>query len=117
MTKLFLYVYSSCCQVVYTEILFANQDDTYRTGASGFIGGDFLAAVTKAHPEYAIRALARNTSSAKKIRDAFSSVEIVEGELDDIDTIRNEAADADVTLSMLPAASICLDDLGTNITF
>lgn len=60
-----------------------------------------MAAITQAHPEYAIRALARSHASGLKIREAFPSVDVVEGDLDDVELLRYEASHADASLSML----------------
>lgn len=75
------------------------------TGASGFVGGDFLAAITKAHPEYAIRALVRSQRVADRVQEAFSTVQPVFGDLDEAETLRKEAFDADIVISKLHGLS------------
>lgn len=74
-------------------------DALLRTGATGYIGGDFLQAITKAHPEVAIAALVRQPSSASKLKQEYPHVEVVEGDLDDHETLVKAGSDADVVLS------------------
>ncbi|KAJ0143665.1 hypothetical protein CTA2_1244, partial [Colletotrichum tanaceti] len=59
----------------------------FLTGATGYIGGSVLSLLAESHPEYAVRALVRDSVKGKLVKDAFAKVEIVEGELDDVDTI------------------------------
>lgn len=68
------------------------------TGASGYIGGDLLHVLTKAHPQYKIRALIRDASKGKAVQKAYNQVQIVPGGLDDTDIIAQEARDADVVV-------------------
>lgn len=70
----------------------------FRTGATGYIGGSVLSLLAESHPEYAVRALVRDSSKGKLVTDAFAKVEIVEGELDDVDTITREASNADIVV-------------------
>lgn len=74
-------------------------DDLLRTGATGYIGGDFLHAITQAHPELAIAALVRQSSSASKLKQEYPHVEVVQGNLDDHETLVKAGADADIVLS------------------
>lgn len=69
------------------------------TGATGFIGGDFLAAISRAHPQYSIRALVRGESSAIRIKEGFPTVQPVLGDLDDAEMLRKEAFEADIVIS------------------
>ncbi|KZL68646.1 nucleoside-diphosphate-sugar epimerase [Colletotrichum incanum] len=78
----------------------------FLTGATGYIGGSVLSLLAKSHPEYAVRALVRDSSKGKLITDAFSKVEVVEGELDDVDTITREASNADVVVHLAAAGHL-----------
>lgn len=71
-----------------------------RTGASGYIGGQVLHQLARAHPEYAVAALVRDAQVGKKISEKYPKVRIVNGSLDDVDLVESEAAQASVTLSM-----------------
>jgi len=70
-----------------------------RTGATGYIGGDFLHAITKAHPELAITALIRQHSAATKLKELYPHVITVEGDLDDAELLSKAASESDVILS------------------
>ena len=72
----------------------------YSTGATGYIGGDFLHAITKAHPELAITALVRQQSAAKRLKDLYPGVDIIEGDLDDSDLLFRAGVESDVVLSL-----------------
>ncbi|KAG7081589.1 nucleoside-diphosphate-sugar epimerase [Colletotrichum scovillei] len=72
----------------------------FLTGATGYIGGSVLSLLAKSHPEYAVRALVRDSAKGKIITGAFSKVEIVEGDLDDVETITREASKADVVVHL-----------------
>ncbi|OBR07290.1 Nucleoside-diphosphate-sugar epimerase [Colletotrichum higginsianum IMI 349063] len=72
----------------------------FLTGATGYIGGSVLSLLAESHPEYAVRALVRDGSKGKLVTDAFAKVEIVEGELDDVDTITREASNADIVVHL-----------------
>lgn len=69
-----------------------------RTGATGYIGGSVLSLLAKSHPEYAVTALVRDSAKGKIITGAFSKVEVVEGDLDDAETLTREASNADVVV-------------------
>ncbi|KAB8208174.1 nucleoside-diphosphate-sugar epimerase [Aspergillus parasiticus] len=69
----------------------------FATGATGYIGGDALTAIVAAHPEYEITALARSSEDkAAAINQAFPSVRVVIGSLDDTELLVREAAKADI---------------------
>ncbi|KAI8315050.1 4-aminobutyrate aminotransferase [Colletotrichum sp. SAR11_59] len=70
------------------------------TGATGYIGGTVLSLLTKSHPEYAIRALVRDSAKGKIITGTFKDVEVVEGDLDSADILAREASSADVILHL-----------------
>ncbi|KAF5487166.1 Uncharacterized protein CGCS363_v013474 [Colletotrichum siamense] len=72
----------------------------FLTGATGYIGGTVLSLLIKSHPEYAIRALVRDSAKGKIITGTFEDVEVVEGDLDSADILAREASNADVILHL-----------------
>ncbi|KAF4912791.1 hypotheticall protein [Colletotrichum viniferum] len=68
------------------------------TGATGYIGGDFLYAAYHAQPEWSFSALVRNHEKAAILREAFQNVRPVLGDLDSVDVLREEASAADIVL-------------------
>ncbi|KAL2111030.1 hypothetical protein VUR80DRAFT_387 [Thermomyces stellatus] len=72
----------------------------FLTGASGYIGGDILHLLAESRPEYRVRALIRDAAKAGAVKNAFGQVEVVNGSLDDIDLIAQDAQDADVVLHL-----------------
>ena len=71
------------------------------TGATGFIGGDALYTFFKAHPEWEIAALVRNSEKGAKVRQAYPNVRLVTGELDSADVIEMESQKADIVIRKL----------------
>ncbi|GMG12950.1 unnamed protein product [Aspergillus oryzae] len=69
-----------------------------RTGATGYIGGDVLFALTQAFRNSNISALVRSESRASQLTDKFPSVAPVIGDLDSTAKITSEASEADVVL-------------------
>ena len=69
------------------------------TGATGYIGGDALYAIAKAHPEYEITALVRNSDKGAKVAQEYPKVRLVYGGLDDAELLEKEAAAADIVCS------------------
>ncbi|EYE91905.1 NAD-dependent epimerase/dehydratase family protein [Aspergillus ruber CBS 135680] len=76
------------------------------TGVSGYIGGDLLSVLTVQYPDYNYRALVRSEKSSELIKAQFPAVEIVQSDLDNLETLRNEGAGADI---IIPDASDHLD--------
>lgn len=68
---------------------------------TGYIAGDAFYALNKTHPDYEYAVLVRSQDKADKVKKAYPSVRIVLGGLDDFDTLREEAAKADVVLRTL----------------
>jgi uncharacterized protein YbjT (DUF2867 family) len=75
----------------------------FAVGLSGYIGGDTIAHLVAAHPEYHIRALVRSLKSASELKSQFPSLELVEGSLDSLDVLASEAKTADIVLQMADA--------------
>jgi uncharacterized protein YbjT (DUF2867 family) len=66
------------------------------TGVTGYIGGDALHVITKAHPDWEITALVRNSSKGAKVASQYPSVRLVYGDLECTDLIAEEAKNADI---------------------
>ncbi|KAH0349127.1 NAD(P)-binding protein, partial [Aureobasidium melanogenum] len=66
------------------------------TGATGYIGGDALHAIVKAHPEYELTALVRNTDKGAQVAAEYPKVKLVYGDLDSSSLLEQEAKKADV---------------------
>ncbi|KAE8391975.1 NAD(P)-binding protein [Aspergillus alliaceus] len=71
---------------------------TCLTGASGYLGGDILAALHAKHPEYKIAVLVRDADKGAKISQAYPKVHVVQGELDSV-AVEEEAQKADVVVT------------------
>lgn len=72
----------------------------HRTGATGYIGGDVLYALTQAFKSSKITALVRSESKASLITSKFPSVAPVIGDLDSAAQITSEVSESDVVLRM-----------------
>ncbi|KAI1413247.1 NAD(P)-binding protein [Hypoxylon sp. FL1857] len=70
----------------------------FLTGATGYIGGEALYALVKAHPEFEYAVLVRNEERGKPVAAAYPNVRLVYGNLDDSDVIEKEAAAADIVV-------------------
>ncbi|CAG9978187.1 unnamed protein product [Clonostachys byssicola] len=74
----------------------------FLTGASGYIGGDFLHLLNKLHPEYQVKALVRGAAKIEAVKKAFDSnqVQVVEGDLDDSSLISRQTSGADIVINL-----------------
>ncbi|ETI23831.1 hypothetical protein G647_05637 [Cladophialophora carrionii CBS 160.54] len=68
----------------------------FLTGTTGYIGGDFLYLVSQKHPDWDITCLVRNSDKGAKVAAAYPKVRLVYGDLDAVETIEEEAANADI---------------------
>ncbi|GAD91906.1 nucleoside-diphosphate-sugar epimerase [Paecilomyces variotii No. 5] len=68
----------------------------FLTGASGYIGGDVLYAVSQAHPDWEITALVRSKDKAAQITSKYPKIKIAHGDLDAKDLIEEEVKNADI---------------------
>lgn len=73
----------------------------FRTGASGYVGGDALYVIYNKHPEWQYTALVRTEEKAKQLTAKFPNISIVYGSLDSADLLEEEAKKADIIYSML----------------
>lgn len=71
----------------------------FATGVTGYIGGDSLFTITKAHPDYEITCLVRNSNKGAQVAAVYPSVKLVYGDLDNVDLIEEESKKADIVLS------------------
>ncbi|ORY11751.1 NAD(P)-binding protein [Clohesyomyces aquaticus] len=68
----------------------------FLTGATGYIGGTVLDAITTTHPEYKVTVLLRTVPGAFSSR--YPNVKIVKGDYDSIDIITDTASEVDVVV-------------------
>ncbi|KKY16334.1 putative nad-dependent epimerase dehydratase [Diplodia seriata] len=68
----------------------------FALGATGYIGGDALHAISKAHPEFEWTCLVRNSDKGALVAKQYPKARLVYGDLDSSDLIAEEAAKADV---------------------
>ncbi|KAK0660695.1 hypothetical protein DIS24_g3289 [Lasiodiplodia hormozganensis] len=68
----------------------------FALGATGYIGGDALHAISKAHPEYEWTCLVRNSDKGALVAKQYPKVRLVYGDLDSSELIAEEAAKADI---------------------
>lgn len=90
---------------------------TYRTGATGYIGGDALYALMRKHPnDYQVSALVRNSDKGAQVASQYPRIRLVYGGLDNAELLEGEAREADIVLRMSfagPTTPICKPSPGT----
>ncbi|KAL1621156.1 hypothetical protein SLS54_005651 [Diplodia seriata] len=74
------------------------------TGTTGYIGGDALYALHKAHPDWSYTALVRSKDKGSKVQQAYSNLNVVYGDLDSYDLIKEEASKADIVVHTADAS-------------
>ncbi|KAL2433515.1 Oxidase ucsJ [Exophiala dermatitidis] len=75
----------------------------FLTGATGYVGGQTLHAISKAFKpsQVTVACLIRDAQKAKKVQEAYPDhVRVVIGDLDNVDTIEAEAQKSDVVLQL-----------------
>ncbi|KAI1827908.1 nucleoside-diphosphate-sugar epimerase [Xylaria intraflava] len=70
----------------------------FLTGATGYIGGEALYSVLRAHPDFEFTLLVRNEEKAKLVSAQYPTVKFVYGNLDDSAVIEKAAAAADIVI-------------------
>lgn len=70
----------------------------YRTGASGYIGGEVLYSLHTAHPEFEYVLLVRDEQKAEQVSKAYPKARIVLGDLDSTALLEDEARKADIVV-------------------
>lgn len=71
----------------------------YRTGATGYIGGDGFYTIATAHPDWQLSILVRSKEKAAQVTTKYPEVRIVHGDLDSVDIIAEEVKNADIVFS------------------
>ena len=72
----------------------------FLTGATGYVGGDVLYRLQQSTlAKSQLACLIRDKSKAKHVSASYPNVDIVQGSLDDVDLVEQEARKADVVLS------------------
>ncbi|KAI8625144.1 nucleoside-diphosphate-sugar epimerase [Xylariaceae sp. FL1651] len=70
----------------------------FLTGATGYIGGEALYSIHKAHPDFEFTLLVRNEEKAKPVAAQYPKARFVYGNLDDAEVIEKAAAEADIVV-------------------
>jgi N-acetyl-gamma-glutamylphosphate reductase len=71
----------------------------YRTGVTGYIGGEGLYTIATAHPDWQLSALVRSKEKATQVTSKYPEIRIVHGDLDSVDIIAEEVKNADIVYS------------------
>ena len=69
----------------------------FRTGATGYIGGDALYVLYNKHPEWQYTTLVRTEEKAKQLTAKFPNISVVYGSLD---VLEEESKKADIIYRM-----------------
>lgn len=71
-------------------------------GATGYIGSEFLVSLGKTYSHLPVRALVRVPSDEKRswLHAVHSNLTIIEGTLDNVETIEKEAEEADIVMNI-----------------
>ncbi|KAI1352544.1 nucleoside-diphosphate-sugar epimerase [Xylaria sp. FL0043] len=70
----------------------------FLTGATGYIGGEALYSIYKAHPDFDFTLLVRSEEKAKLVSAQYPNVKFVYGDLDNAEVIEQAAAAADIVV-------------------
>lgn len=70
-------------------------------GATGYLSGNVLLLLGLHYPDYHVKALVRNPTPERiaKLKDIHPNLSIVEGDLNDANTIVHEASTADIVIN------------------
>jgi uncharacterized protein YbjT (DUF2867 family) len=77
----------------------------FATGASGYLGGNTISRLVKKHPVWDVVVLVRSEEQEKKINAAWPDAQVLVGDLDDAETLRDEASKANLVLSRFNSIS------------
>ncbi|KAF7333324.1 NAD(P)-binding protein [Mycena venus] len=88
-------------QLSLTTIFPPHDRTEWDTCASGFVGGELLLVLAREHPEFRIRALLRDVTPERTsaLKALHPGIEIVQGFLEDRQTIQTEAEKADIVIN------------------
>jgi hypothetical protein len=70
------------------------------TGVTGYIGGDILYALEKAHPEYHYTAIVRDATRGATVASLYPHIHLVYGTLEDSELLEQESSRADIVIRM-----------------
>ena len=84
-----------CYQVSFTQ----KMTKLFVTGVTGFIGGDAIYAIYKAHPEYEITCLVRSSDKAATVANEYPKFQFIYGDLNSVELIVEESKKADIVIS------------------
>ncbi|KAJ2993721.1 hypothetical protein NUW58_g77 [Xylaria curta] len=70
------------------------------TGATGYVGGQVLNELVQSGTKHSISVLSRDTAKSKKISEVYPHIRVVQGSLDDLDVVEQEASKADIVLNL-----------------
>lgn len=70
----------------------------FLTGASGYVGGQFIPNMRAKHPSYQIISLVRTKETGEKLTSKYPSVQIVIGDLDSSSLLVEQSKLADVVI-------------------
>lgn len=74
----------------------ALSDSSTRTGVTGYIGGDFLYLLARAHLNWVITCMVRDKEKGASVTAQYPQVRVVQGSNQDYDLIRSESKEADI---------------------
>lgn len=69
---------------------------SFRTGTTGYIGGDSLFSIAQAHPDWKLSVLVRSKEKGAKLASEYPQARVVYGDLDSADIIEEEVKNADI---------------------
>ncbi|CAL1703440.1 unnamed protein product [Somion occarium] len=71
-------------------------------GATGYVGGEFLILLGRKLPQLPVLALVRHPTAEKitKLHSMHANVSVVEGSLDDLEIVKDQAAKADIVINI-----------------
>lgn len=72
----------------------------FRTGATGYIGGDAFFRINQAHPEWEFTALVRSQEKGALVTSKYPNTKLVYGDLDSAALLEEEAKKADIVYRM-----------------
>ncbi|EPS34760.1 hypothetical protein PDE_09724 [Penicillium oxalicum 114-2] len=71
----------------------------FLTGATGYIGGEVLHTIVKAHPDWEITALVRTQEKADLVSSKYPNIRIIQGDLDSVELIEDQAKNAHIVFN------------------
>ncbi|KAJ6108438.1 hypothetical protein N7523_009761 [Penicillium sp. IBT 18751x] len=69
------------------------------TGATGYVGGDWLYTISNAHPDWQLSALIRSKEKASQVTTKYPHLRVVHGDLESVDIIEEEVKNADIVFN------------------